>query len=185
MRKTTIAALALLATGCASAQQAAEETVSEVSSELGDQPTATAEMRDPQGRLLGTITLEEEEDGVDLEGRLTGLQPGVHAFHIHQTGRCTPPDFSSAGGHYNPTGRQHGFENPQGPHAGDMPNITVGQDGTVEIDSENERVTLAGGPATLFDADGSAVMIHAGPDDYHSDPAGDAGARVACGVVTR
>lgn len=185
MRRMLIAGLAVLAGGCASTQEAAENTVAEVRSELGDQPTATAQLRNAQGQVVGTVTLEQEEDGVDLEGHLTGLPPGLHGFHIHQTGRCTAPDFTSAGGHYNPTNMQHGFEDPEGPHAGDMQNLTVQADGSVHIDMENQRVTITDGPATLFDADGSALVIHSGPDDYRTDPSGNSGSRIACGVITR
>src|SRR5690606_11945130 len=101
-----------------------------------------------------------------------------------ETGECTPPDFTSAGGHFNPTAAQHGLENPDGPHAGDMPNIEVGADGTASVTVENDRITLSEGPNSILDADGSALMIHASADDNVSDPAGNAGARIACGVIT-
>jgi Cu-Zn family superoxide dismutase len=193
MKQIGILSLALLATtACATAREVADEvgeetrqTAREVRGEVAGGPTATAQLRNAQGQVVGTATLEQEEDGVDIELHVTGLPPGVHGFHIHETGTCTPPDFTSAGGHYNPTNRQHGFEDPQGPHAGDMRNIQVGANGMAHVEVENERVTISPGPTTLFDADGSAIVIHAGADDYRTNPAGEAGARIACGVVTR
>lgn len=144
--------------------------------------TATAPMRDAKGRDLGTVTLTETGQGIAVAGTLRGLPPGTHAIHVHTTGKCEPP-FESAGGHWNPTNRQHGAQNPQGPHLGDMPNITVGADSSATV-----RVTTSGGTLrgtdALMDGDGATVMVHAGADDYRSNPAGNAGARVACGVVT-
>jgi Cu-Zn family superoxide dismutase len=97
-------------------------------------------------------------------------------------GRCEPP-FTTAGGHFNPGGRKHGFSNPDGMHAGDLPNLRVGKDGTAEAELLTAQVTLSPGPTSLLDADGSAIVLHAGPDDYVSDPAGNAGDRIACGVI--
>lgn len=151
----------------------------------GGPATATGELLDAQGERVGTATLEQDGDEVDISVHVTNLAPGVHGIHLHETGQCTPPDFTSAGGHYSPDGREHGFENPDGPHAGDLPNIEVAADGTGHFTLENERVTLTPGPRTLFDSDGTAIVIHAGADDYRTDPAGDSGARIACGVITR
>lgn len=145
---------------------------------------ATAELRDANDQVVGTVSFEEIEAGVRVTLAGTGLPEGTHAFHIHETGECTPPDFTSAGGHFNPTNAQHGLDNPQGPHAGDMPNVDIGADGTVQFSVDNERITLSDGPNSILDADGSAVMIHASADDNVTDPSGDAGARIACGVVT-
>jgi superoxide dismutase, Cu-Zn family len=145
---------------------------------------ATAELMDGQGQPVGTATLEEGETGVRIDLNATGLPAGTHAFHIHQTGECTAPDFSSAGGHFNPTNSQHGLENPQGPHAGDMQNFDVSDDGTARFATDNDRVTLAAGTNSVLDADGSALVIHASPDDNVSDPSGNAGDRIACGVIT-
>lgn len=143
---------------------------------------ASAEMMDPEGKSLGTLQLSGEESAVTISGALTGLLPGEHAFHIHETGQCEPP-FKSAGGHYNPDDKKHG-EVEGGPHAGDMPNITVGDDGKVSIDHTNEKVSLdKDADHTLFDDDGSAIVIHAKADDYESQPSGDAGDRIACGVI--
>lgn len=186
MKRKLVAAVALLSAGCAAAQRTAEDTVAEVRAELGSEPTATAELRDAQGRSVGRVVLEQEEDGVDVDVRVQGLPPGVHAIHLHQVGRCTPPDFLSSGGHFNPSVREHGLDNPQGPHDGDLRNIEVGPDGSGHFELENERVTLTGGPHPYLDADGAAVVIHAGPDDYRTGPTGEGGmARIACGVFGR
>jgi superoxide dismutase, Cu-Zn family len=109
------------------------------------------------------------------------LPAGDHAFHIHAVGKCVAPDFKSAGGHYNPEEDQHGIMNEAGPHAGDMPNIHVPESGQLHIEVLNQMVSLDG----LFDEDGSAIVIHEGPDDYTSDPAGDAGSRISCGVIEK
>lgn len=144
--------------------------------------SATAELKDTDGKEVGTLQLSESGDGVRISGELTGLSPGEHAFHIHETGECEPP-FKSAGGHFNPTDAKHGKVE-GGPHAGDMDNITVGEDGSVSIDVVNEMVTLKEGEQTsVHDDDGSAIVVHAGADDYESQPSGDAGDRVACGVI--
>lgn len=143
---------------------------------------ASAALKSPEGADMGTLRLSQTGGGVKITGTVSGLTPGEHAFHIHAVGKCEPP-FSSAGGHFNPFGSPHGKE-AGGPHAGDMDNIVAGDDGKVSIDVVNARVTLnENGKASLFDADGSAIVIHEGPDDYRSQPSGDAGGRVACGVV--
>lgn len=143
---------------------------------------ATAALRDSAGHDLGTLTLADASGGVSVSGTLRGLPPGTHAIHIHTTGSCEAPGFTSAGGHWNPTSKQHGSQNPQGPHFGDMPNITVAADSTVTVQATTPGGSLHGENA-LLDADGAAVMIHMGEDDYRSDPAGNAGSRIACGTV--
>lgn len=147
--------------------------------------TATADLVDAAGAPVGRVKLTQGAVGVLIQMDLKGLKPGVHAFHLHAKGRCDRPDFTSAGGHYNPRSHEHGFLNPEGPHAGDLPNIHVPADGTVKAEFHTSRVTLGTGVGTLFDADGTAIVIHAGADDYKTDPAGHAGARVACGVVRK
>lgn len=182
----------LVAVGCATARETAEEVgedvaeaAREVRSEVERGPTAVAHMVSSQGAAIGTIEIEEEEDGVDLEGHLTGLPTGTHGIHIHENGTCTPPDFESAGAHYNPTSREHGFENAAGPHAGDLRNIEVGADRAAHVDLEAEAVTIRRGPRTLLDANGAALVIHATADDYRTNPSGNSGARIACGVIVR
>lgn len=137
------------------------------------------------GEQLGTANLTGTPNGVLISTDVRGLPEGVHAFHIHETGECDPATgFKSAGGHYAPEGNAHGFLPEGGPHAGDMPNQAVEANGIMQTDVFNARVTLARGePGTLFDEDGSALVIHAGPDDYTSQPSGAAGGRIACAVV--
>jgi superoxide dismutase, Cu-Zn family len=147
--------------------------------------TAAAEVKDAKGAVIGTATLTEVPGGIRVLLEARGLPPGPKGVHIHEVGRCEPPAFTSAGGHFNPGGKKHGLENPEGPHAGDLPNITVGPDGAGRLESMNDRVTLGGGPTSLLDADGSALVIHAGPDDFKTDPAGNSGVRIACGVITK
>jgi Cu-Zn family superoxide dismutase len=147
--------------------------------------TASAHMKNSDGGDAGTAQLMGTPHGVLIHVRLQGLPPGVHAFHIHSVGRCEPP-FTSAGGHFNPEQREHGLVNPRGPHAGDLPNITVPASGSLEFEVFASRVSLADGAANgLIDADGSSLVVHAGPDDYRSDPAGHAGDRIVCGVIVR
>lgn len=146
--------------------------------------TARAALKNAQGETVGQAVLTETPHGVLIETTLTGVPAGVHAFHIHAVGQCEPP-FTTAGGHFNPTSKEHGIENPRGMHAGDMPNVNVPTDGKLTFERLAEHVTLVAGPNSLFDSDGSALVLHAGADDYKSDPAGNAGARLACGVVTR
>ncbi|MDF1502081.1 superoxide dismutase family protein [Roseisolibacter sp. H3M3-2] len=146
--------------------------------------TARAEIRDAEGRSLGTMTLSQTPHGVLVSGELTGAAPGVHAIHFHDVGRCEAP-FTSAGGHFNPTQRVHGFRIPAGYHAGDLPNFTAPASGNVRVDLFSDRVTLGTGPTSLLDTDGSSIVIHATADDYATDPAGNSGGRIACGVIRR
>jgi Cu-Zn family superoxide dismutase len=145
--------------------------------------TARADLQDAQGKSVGMVTLTETPHGVLIHAAMTGIPAGTHAFHVHTTGVCAAP-FTSAGGHFNPAARQHGVENEMGMHAGDMPNIVAGPDGTVTFDVLNSAVTLKAGANSLFKDGGTALVIHGGADDYKSDPAGNAGPRIACGVIT-
>lgn len=145
---------------------------------------ASAELKNLDGKTVGTAALSEAAEGVLITLAITDLPPGTHALHLHQTGACEPP-FASAGGHFNPGGKQHGFANPHGMHGGDLPNITVPDSRALTVDVFATGVTLGAGANGLLDADGSALVVHAGPDDYRSDPAGAAGDRIACGVIRK
>jgi superoxide dismutase, Cu-Zn family len=145
---------------------------------------ASAVLKDPQGNEIGKATLVATPSGTLVTLELTAAPPGAHGFHIHTTGKCEPPDFASAGGHFNPDETKHGLMNPEGPHAGDMPNIHVPENGKLTVEVLNPLVTLSKESA-LLDEDGSALVLHADPDDYVTDPAGHAGGRIACGVITK
>lgn len=151
------------------------------SSPSGVGTTAGAEMKSPAGDVVGTVTMVQGPRGVLVSVEMTGLAPGVHGFHIHEIGSCSP-DFSAAGGHFAPGGEGHGYMHEGGHHAGDMPNIHAAADGTARADVFNDAITLsAGADNSVMDADGSAIIIHEKGDSYGEDPG--AGARVACGVI--
>lgn len=170
----TLAASLSIACACAGAASAQ------------DTDQASARFIDTANKEIGTATLAETPNGVLIEAELSGLPPGEHAFHIHKVGSCDPEtEFKSAGGHYAPRSNKHGYAVGGGPHAGDMPNQFVGKGGTLHAEAFNSNVTLKSGPATLFDQDGSALVIHAGTDDYRSQPSGDAGSRLACAVINK
>jgi Cu-Zn family superoxide dismutase len=147
--------------------------------------TAVADVKTAQGQPVGTATFSDVTGGVRIILDAKNLAPGAHGVHIHEVGKCDPPGFTTAGGHFNPEKKQHGLENPAGPHAGDLPNLTVGPDGTGRFETTTTRITLGPGPNSVVDADGSALVIHAAPDDMRTDPAGNSGARVACGVIVK
>ena len=171
--RTALAALtgAALLTGCAT---------------LEDVPTArvaSAQLLKSNGVPAGTVQFYRANGELRVSGAFAGLPAGTHGFHLHTTGRCDAPDFTSAGGHLNPAGNEHGSENPRGSHLGDLPNLVINANGTGNITA---TVSMDADFATgaIFDADGTAAMIHQGADDYVSDPAGDAGPRIACGIVS-
>ncbi len=147
--------------------------------------SARALLYNAEGQEVGKASLMETPNGVLISLDVSSIPPGPHAFHIHSVGKCEPP-FTSAGGHYNPMQKQHGIESSKGMHAGDLPNLHVPASGSLQTELLATQVTLEEGKHnSLFDEDGSALVIHAGPDDYRTDPAGAAGARVACGVIAK
>jgi Cu-Zn family superoxide dismutase len=148
-------------------------------------PSATAQLRNAQGQPVGTASLTERDGRVRLVVEARGLAPGEHGIHLHAVGRCDPPGFTTAGDHFNPTSRKHGLEASDGAHAGDLPNLRADASGAARYEATTDRITLSGGTRTVFDADGSAVVIHARPDDQRTDPSGNSGDRVVCGVIER
>ena len=167
------ASLALMLAGCASMMPAATDN------------TATAELRSSNGQPAGMATLTQMPGGVRIVIDAKGLPPGPHGVHVHAVGKCEGPQFTTAGAHFNPESKQHGTMNPQGAHAGDLPNLTIVTDGTGRLEAITNRITLGAGTTSLFDADGSAIVVHAGPDDLKTDPTGNSGGRIACGVVVK
>jgi Cu-Zn family superoxide dismutase len=143
-------------------------------------------LKDAQGKGVGTLTLwEEKSGGVGMQFNLENLPPGVHALHFHQNAKCDAPDFKSAGPHFNPDNKKHGFDNLEGHHAGDNANFTVGANGKAKFRTVNKDVNLGDNSHSLFSNGGTAIIVHAKADDQKTDPAGNAGDRIACGVITR
>ncbi|HEV8440859.1 MAG TPA: superoxide dismutase family protein [Methylomirabilota bacterium] len=173
MRQLLLVGVTVLFCGCAGTM-AAKEPLS-----------AGASLKDKDGKDVGAVTLIETKEGVRVAVTGYRLPPGPHGLHIHAAGLCDPPEFTSAGGHFNPGGKQHGRQNPAGPHAGDLPNLVASAGGEGGIDVTTKAVTLGPGPTSLFGDKGTSIVIHAQPDDDKTDPAGNSGARIACGVITR
>jgi Cu-Zn family superoxide dismutase len=167
-----VLALSLLLAGCAGTWPS-------------DLTSVVVELRNAAGQPVGAAQFTQSGTVVRLVVEARGLSPGLHALHVHAVGRCDPPDFASAGGHFNPLNRQHGALNALGAHAGDLPNLPVAPDGTGRLEGTTEQITLGAGPTSVWDADGSALVIHASADDFKTDPTGNSGARIACGVFVR
>ena len=143
-------------------------------------PGARADLIDASGAIVGRATLFQENNGVRIRVASRSVPPGEHGFHVHEAGKCEPP-FTSAGGHFNPGMRKHGLQNPAGPHAGDLVNLPAGWTNGNVVETTAAGLALE----SMFDTDGSALVIHAGPDDYKTDPSGNSGDRIACGVIRR
>ena len=149
------------------------------------QDRARADIKNAQGNTVGTASLSETKEGLLIIVNAKGLPEGLHAVHIHAVGKCEAPAFASAGGHFNPLDKKHGLSNPDGPHAGDLPDMYVNKDGVGRYEALRQSMTLGSGETSIFDPDGSAIVIHAAADDNMTDPAGNSGDRIACGVITR
>ncbi len=175
MKRMMAAGAAMMALAIAGCASPGGEAGTSASAAAGG---ASAVLRMADGTEVGRAVATEAGGGIRVSVDASKLTPGAHGVHVHTTGRCDGPDFTTAGGHWNPTSRQHGSENPAGPHAGDMPNMTVAANGRGSLTFTLPSGTMAG----LMDADGSAFVVHAGPDDYRTDPAGNSGGRIACGV---
>lgn len=178
MKKWIVVACVLLMAGCSEESSTLLPVTGEITNSV------SADIVGTTGESIGTGELTETSKGVSLRIKVKGLTPGVKAIHFHSKGACEPPDFESAGGHFNPTDKEHGFKNPKGYHAGDLPNLIVPESGEVDLQILTPLVTLTKGKKnSLLDEDGSAIIIHENEDDYVTDPAGNSGARIACGAI--
>ena len=149
----------------------------------GGGKAAVADLYDATGKASGRAIVTESQDGLWLEVAASNISPGLHGLHVHAVGKCDAPEFTTATGHWNPTGHQHGHKNPKGPHAGDAPNLLADASGKGRLKTWLDAGTISAGASALLDADGASVIVHAGPDDEMSDPAGNSGKRVLCGVL--
>lgn len=186
MIRSLAVASALCALGCApitpGSTPAAPAPATPAATPVRTMAHATAVIRDGAGGRVGEVTFTDSYAGVIVVGTLNGVGLGAHGIHIHEFGKCEAP-FTSAGGHFNPDNHKHGFSNPAGPHLGDLPNVNTPAAGTLKFEFVLPGVTLKGRNA-LLDADGASIVVHAAHDDYTTDPSGNSGGRIACGVIT-
>ena len=173
-RLALVVLLTLALAGCAAMTQ-----------QSSTQASATADLKNASGQSVGTATFTEVSGVVRILVEVKGLPPGTKGVHLHEVGKCEGPQFTTAGGHFNPEKKQHGTLNPQGAHAGDLPNIVVDGAGNGRLETTNNKITLGTGPTSLLDADGSALVVHAAADDFRTDPTGNSGGRIVCGVIVK
>jgi Cu-Zn family superoxide dismutase len=176
VRRLLVVGMAVTLAGCAS-MTAEQEPPAMLSAE--------ATLKDKDGKQVGVATLIQQPDGVRIAVTGYRLPPGEKGLHIHAVGVCQPPEFTSSMGHFNPAGKKHGMESAEGPHAGDLPNLKVADNGEGGIDYVNKLVTLGPGPNSLLGENGTAIIVHAGRDDMKTDPTGNSGGRIACGVIVK
>jgi Cu-Zn family superoxide dismutase len=148
-------------------------------------PSAKATLKNADGKDVGSATFTPAKGGVKVQVQAASLPPGKHGIHIHAAGKCEPPAFTTAGGHFNPAAKKHGLKSPEGAHAGDLPNLQVGKNGKGKATFTAKGATLGEGEGSLFGPDGTALVIHADPDDEKTDPSGNSGARIACGPIEK
>ncbi len=179
-----LAILAVLATACGTGAQ----RPGPVQTPYAESPTAVkaqAGIKDAKGNTVGFAELIEVRAGIQLTLKVIGLPPGKHGVHVHAVGKCDPPDFMTAGAHYNPDTKKHGALSPEGPHAGDFPNLEVGGDGKGELIAFNPRLSLTPGAPLSILTNPTSIVIHEKEDDEKTDPSGNSGNRIACGVIAR
>ena len=184
-----LAASLAVVVACAPGEQNGRVAVSAGPNTYLEAPSAQraqAALLDPSGSPIGSVSFVEQRQNVRIEISVTKLPPGIHGVHLHAVGKCDGPEFASAGPHFNPTGAVHGVANRNGPHAGDLPNLTVGTDGRGTLVAFTSLVDLAPGASqSLLRPTGTSIVIHASADDEKTDPSGNTGARIACGVVKK
>lgn len=184
----SLSVLALAACGEPASQEETSEVATVPEGEAtspASGETATAMLKTADGKSVGEAKVMQTASGLDLVLDVNGMPPGNHGVHIHATGQCDAPDFKSAGGHWNPTNKSHGLKSDNGSHMGDFVNLEVAADGTGHLERPIENASLENGPNALLEADGAAFIVHEGQDDQMTDPSGDSGARLACGVFTK
>ena len=185
MTKTRVVSAVLASALATSTLACATNPAPDPAATASQAQSVTVNLSDATGKSVGTAALSPDPAGVKITLAVSGLPAGEHAIHVHQTPQCDGPAFTSAGGHFNPEQKQHGLNNPQGPHAGDMPNFTVDASGRSSATVVAPGITLDDGPHSVFTGGGTALVIHEKADDMKSDPAGNAGTRIACGVIRK